>query len=337
MPEASIRAIDCHNHYTPSEVLAHLRSLGDTSPIPIERSEDGGERVQLDGRWFPVQPEQYDNDRRRRDLERMGVTSAVLSPTPWLLAYRLPAQSAAALCRRTNEAMAAAVASSKHGAMGIVPLQDPTEAAAVLREAGSSLRLVAIEIGCHVGDLELDDPSLAPFWDAAEEEGMPLYLHPVGSLHRLSRYYLANLIGVPVDTTIAGASLIFGGVLAKRPGLRVLLSHGGGALPYLLGRWDHGFEVRPEGHVHISDSPRAYLDQVYFDSVTHDPKSLRFLVELAGAANVVLGSDYPFDMAERDPVGGIRAAALGPDNEQAVLEANAVRLFRLPDSAGGDC
>ena len=145
----------------------------------------------------------------------------------------------------------------------------------------------------------------------------------------MSSYYLQNLIGIPLESTIAAAKLIFGGVLDRHPDLRIGFTHGGGFSPYQIGRWEHGWKVRPEPKVNISETgPRQYFGMMYFDSLTHDPLSLEMLGRRMGWDHVLLGSDYPFDMASTDPVAGVEAVEMSDADRAGVLQSNAERFLR---------
>jgi aminocarboxymuconate-semialdehyde decarboxylase len=162
---------------------------------------------------------------------------------------------------------------------------------------------------------------------------LPVWFHPdqrsIAGADRLSDYYMQNFIGIPLDSTIAATRLIFGGVLETFPDLRFGFCHGGGFTPYQVGRLEHGWGVRKEAQLNIKDKgPREYFSTMYFDSLTHDALSLELLGRRVGWDHVVLGSDYPFDMASLDPVGGVEAVGLGEGDKAMVLEGNAARFLR---------
>ena len=156
-----------------------------------------------------------------------------------------------------------------------------------------------------------------------------MLIHPnnVAGADRLRSYYLNNLIGNPLDTTIAAACLVFGGVMERHPKLKVCLLHGGGFVPYQAGRWVHGWQVRPEPKLNIKGSPQPYLDRFTFDTILHGRPQLEFLVGSAGAGRVLLGSDYPYDMGTGECVRQVRALAIADADKAKVLEGNALRLF----------
>ncbi len=210
-------------------------------------------------------------------------------------------------------------------------MQAPEAAARELERAVRDLGLRGCEINSNVNGKNLDDKALAPFYARAQELDVPIFIHPSGVPglnERLGAYYLTNLIGNPMDTTIAAASLIFGGVLKEFPRLKVYLAHGGGACPYIRGRWEHGWRVRKEAHANIERPPSEYFGQLYFDSLVHGGPALNFLAATVGPERIMLGTDYPFDMGNYRSVEAIDAVAGVTDAEKdLMLGGNAARLF----------
>ena len=156
-----------------------------------------------------------------------------------------------------------------------------------------------------------------------------MLIHPVnvGAAERLRSYYLNNLIGNPLDTTIAAACLVFGGVLERHPGLKVCLVHGGGFVPYQAGRWAHGWQVRPEPKVNIKQSPEPWIDRFYYDTILHSKESLAFLIGSAGPRRVLLGSDYPYDMGTGECVRQVKALSIAEADKATVLATQAWELL----------
>ncbi len=187
----------------------------------------------------------------------------------------------------------------RYAGLATVPLQDTELAVRELERAMQVKGLRGVEIGTHVNGRNLDEASLRPFFRAAAELGAFVFVHPMAVLapDRLSRYYLTNLIGNPTETAIAIASLIFGGVYDECPALTCCFAHGGGSFAALVGRWQHGYEVRAEARINSVSAPRAYLPRIYVDSLVHDDRAARFLIDTVGADHMMLGSDMPFDMA----------------------------------------
>jgi aminocarboxymuconate-semialdehyde decarboxylase len=286
--------------------------------------EYGGKRIGSALREF-VQPETI-----LAEMDKAGVHLALLSPWVSLVRYTAsPAESLAA-CQIQNDALAklAAEQPKRIAALGLVPLQD-VPLAVVELERLMQAGLKGVEIGTHVNGVYPGDKQFRPFWEACEALGALVFMHPVegGGRAELRDYYMWNVIGNPLETTIAAGHLILAGVMEAYPGLKVLLPHGGGALPYLRGRLDRGFEMRPEIKRAIRRPPAEYLKWFYFDTITHDPAVLRHLVEFAGADHVMLGSDYPFDMGNENPVERVRAAGLGAEAEAMILGGNAAKLL----------
>jgi aminocarboxymuconate-semialdehyde decarboxylase len=212
--------------------------------------------------------------------------------------------------------------------LGLVPLQHPARILESLDDAVLGRGLAGVEISSFAGDVELSDERLEPFWARAEELGAVVFLHPFGcSLdERLDRFYLANTVGQPTENAVALSHLIFSGVLDRHPGLKIVAAHGGGYLPFAIGRSDHAWRVRPDAR-QCEHLPSTYLRKLWFDTVVHDPAAVRHLVEVAGESQVVLGSDFPFDMGLDHPVEFVRSAGLDADVERGILGANAAALL----------
>ncbi len=212
-----------------------------------------------------------------------------------------------------------------------VPLQDPAGAAAELRYAVESLGFRGAMIDTNVSRRPLGDPALDPFWRAAMELGVPVILHPfvLEPVERFDQFYLHNLVGYPFETTLAACSLIFGGTLDRMPELSVVLVHGGGFVPYQLGRFDRGHAARPEPRSGGSGPASRYVRRFYYDTLTHSARSLCFLCDVVGADRLLLGSDFPFGMGDPEPVRAVRESGLDEDDVRATLGENAVKLFGL--------
>jgi aminocarboxymuconate-semialdehyde decarboxylase len=255
----------------------------------------------------------------------------VLSATPQSYLYDQEPALTAACAAIQNDQIAKLVAAHPDRFLGIatLPMQAPELAAAELRRAVRSLKLRGAMIGSNVMGRNLDHPELEPLWVAASELGMPLLIHPVnvGAADRLRSYYLNNLIGNPLDTTIAAACLVFGGVLERHPGLKVCLVHGGGFVPYQGGRWAHGWQVRPEPKVNIKQSPEPFIERFYYDTILHSRDSLEFLIGSAGPKHVLLGSDYPYDMGTGECVRQVRALSIPEADKATVLATQAWSLL----------
>jgi aminocarboxymuconate-semialdehyde decarboxylase len=231
-----------------------------------------------------------------------GLERRVLSPPPFTVRYWEDPRSGAELCRALNDSLAEAVTGHDDlVGLATVPLQDIDAAIAELERATRELGLVGVEVGTFVGDENLADPRLEPFFAAVEQAGLPVLIHPDFRPNpRWSDYYLINLLGLPVESAIALSNLVFAGTLDRHPDLRLCVVHGGGVAPYLYGRWDTGWQVRTETKLRISRPPSDYLRLVYCDTLTHSVEALAYLIRVAGPERVVLGTDNPFDVRDRD-------------------------------------
>jgi aminocarboxymuconate-semialdehyde decarboxylase len=191
-----------------------------------------------------------------------------------------------------------------------------------------------VEILSNVDGRDLDAPQLIPFFKAVEALDVPIFIHPskVAGVDRMKKYYLDNLVGIPLDTTLAAAHLVFGGVLEKCPNVKFCLSHGGGYVPYQRGRWEHGYEVRPEGKAVIQKLPSHYIPLLYFDTITHFLPALEYLVSSVGADRVVMGTDYPYDMGDATPVATVKSLKkVSAEDKKKILGGNAQRLFKVKE------
>jgi aminocarboxymuconate-semialdehyde decarboxylase len=263
--------------------------------------------------------------------ERVGIEHIVLSPWVPLLFYDVEAEEGLRRCRLQNEGLAR-MRSDRVSVLGAVPLQDPSLAAAELTEVMGSGSFAGVEITASVRGVYLGDPRFEPFWAAAERTGALVFVHPTtaGFDQPVFRdHYLHNLVGNPMETTLTAAHMVLAGVMERHPDLKVLLAHGGGAILTLRGRLRHGHEVVAAAGGWLSEPVDVSIRRFLFDTVVHDPALLRALVDTVGADRVLLGSDYPFDMADAHPVETVRAAGLSEEDEAAVLSGNAERLLAL--------
>ncbi len=252
---------------------------------------------------------------------------------PHTLAYDVDPALAQTFAAIQNEQIAAQVRANpaRFAGLATLPMQSPEAAAKELRRAVRELGLGGAMIGSHLGERNLDDPAFEPIWQVADELGALIFVHPHDAAlgPRTKAYYLSNLIGNPVNTTIAAASLVFGGVFQRHPGLKVLLAHGGGFAPYQAGRFIHGWQVRQEPKVSLKVSPEQDLDRFWYDTLTHSLPTLKSLIEWSGANKVLLGTDFPFDMGEFDCADRVKALKLARDDEATVLGGCAESLLNL--------
>jgi aminocarboxymuconate-semialdehyde decarboxylase len=273
----------------------------------------------------------HDIERRFKDMDAAEVDVHLLSVAPQTWLYGQEATIGVTASAIQNDEIARHVKEHPERFSGIatLPMQAPDKAADELRRAMRKLGLHGAMIGSNIGGKNLDDPSFEPLWAAAEELDAFMMIHPgnVAGADRLRSYYLGNLIGNPLDTTIAGACLIFGGVLERHPKLNFIMSHGGGFIPYQGGRWVHGWEVRPEPKVNVKHSPAPYLDRFLYDTILHAKAPLEFLISSVGANRVFLGSDYPYDMGTGECVRQVRAANMSAADRDIILGGHAAKIL----------
>ena len=271
-------------------------------------------------------------DTRLETMDRQGIDLQVVSHMP-NFAYWADRDLAEQIGDAANTHIADLCAQQPLRLVGLclVALQFPELAARQLENAMGSMGMKGAEIATRVNDMELDDQRFEPFWSAAEELGALIFMHPAGSTlgQRLARYYLSNVIGNPLDTTIALSHLIFGGVLERHPRLKLCAAHGGGYLPSYIPRSDHGYEVRPEAQT-IPHPPSHYLRRVFVDTLVYKPENVAHLVRELGASQLVLGTDYPFDMGEDRPLEVVSAVdGLSQDDRERIKSRNALQLLGM--------
>jgi aminocarboxymuconate-semialdehyde decarboxylase len=249
------------------------------------------------------------HDHRLADLDAMGIDIQMIAPPPPQCYYTVPLDVAVKATQIVNDGIAefCAVKPDRFKGFGSVPMTDGGEAAKELERCVRTLGFTGVQILTNVAGKELSDPAFAPFWQTAADLGALVMIHPNGftEASRLTRFYFNNVIGNPLETTIALHYLIFDGVLERHPELKILAVHGGGYLGAYPGRIDHAWGARSDSHGALPQPPTTYLKRIYVDTVVFTPSQLAGLVRLFGADHVVLGTDYPFDMAEYDPLGHI--------------------------------
>ena len=324
--------IHCHYYYPGADTL-----LGEHKASNPRRSDlhsnDITKRINRE-RHKTELPKLTDISIRLAEMERLGIDMQVLSPSPGHYNYWAPAELARDSAVAVNDRLCALVAEhpDRFAAMATVPLQDGQMAAAELERAVKKLGFRGVEISTNVNGKELTRAGLEPFFAKAEELGAVVFIHPAGTsiADRMGDHYFRNIIGHPLELTIAIGQLVFDGYLERYSGLKVCVAHGGGYYAAYPGRFDHAFGCREDCRTHAAKPPRDYMRNVYFDSLVYTDHQLRALVEAWGVDHVLLGSDYPFDMGEPDPVGHVLSVASFSDEDRAaVLGRNAARLFGL--------
>ena len=327
--------IDIHNHTTPAAYLEAVKRDPQRMGSRIETDSQGRQwLVQGNGKRTYVPPNAVDPELRLREMADAGIDVIVESIRPTQLHYWAEAATAVRVCRTVNDAIAedAARYPDRIVGMAMLPLQDVQEAIHELDRVVQDLRMPSVMIGTNVNDKNLDEAEFFPFFERARDLDVLVFIHPhdVTAAERLGKYYLKNLIGNPLETTIALASLIFGKVLERLPELKLCFAHAGGYSPWIRGRWKHGQAEHPTPKKALSRSIDEYLRLVYFDTVIFEPDALEYLIRTVGSDHVLLGTDYPAPMGTWDQVGTISGlGALSPQDKEKVLGANAASLLKL--------
>jgi aminocarboxymuconate-semialdehyde decarboxylase len=268
---------------------------------------------------------------RLKDMDFAEVGAQVLSITPQTFLYNIDGAMNETVAAIQNDQIAKLVKAQPDRFYGIaqLPMQAPEKAAAELRRAMRTLGLKGTQIGSNINGKNLDDPSFEPVWQAANELKALIMVHPtqVAGIDRLKSYYLNNFIGNPLDSTIAIASLVFGGVIERYPDIKFFFVHGGGFAPWQAGRFSHGWHVRPEPQVKLKVPPDASMATLYYDTILHARPQLECLLTLVGASRVVLGSDYPYDMGTFECARQVTALSISDDDKAKILNRIPLKLL----------
>lgn len=312
---------DVHAHYLPPAAV-DLMGQG-IAVVTLTNLEDRPRSITLNGMAVGATIDQLSSvDSMLEAMASAGVEHRVVSPPPFTYRYWSDPADQVALCRLLNDAHAELMRNDPEHftALCTVPLQDPGAAIAEYERATTQLGLRGVTVGTNIGGRTVSDPALFDFLSAVADSGLPLLVHPDFVANpRLGDYYLVNLIGMPTESAITMGNLIVSGTLERLPELRVCFVHGGGSAPYLFGRWDKGWDVRPETRRDTDAPPTQQLDHVFCDSLTHSPQALGYLVEVMGAENVVLGTDAPFDVEDPDPLRRLREAPHITDEQRNTI------------------
>jgi aminocarboxymuconate-semialdehyde decarboxylase len=323
---------DVHAHVIVPEIT---REAGGGEPWRprVFRDDTGAQVVETGGREIRAAISEFvDIDGILAAQDEAGVDRVLLCPWVPLLYYDAEPDDDLARARIQNDALAGLVRANpdRVAALGALPLQDPELAAGELRALMEAGMLKGVEVAASVRGVFLGDDRFEPFWDAAESTGAVVFIHPTTrgfDSPAFQDYYLWNTVANPLETATTAAHMVVAGVMERHPELRVLLAHGGGALMAVRGRMRHAHGFQPQAQAHLGESPDDSIRRFYFDTLTHDEDLLRELIDYVGPDHVLLGSDYPFDMGDARHVDTVRALALAPDVEAAILTGNAERLL----------
>ena len=325
--------VDMHSHVLVPEAAALVQPHVDLSKVPLAHFATDNTKALNRKQDADRRPNMLDVAVRLADMDAAGIDVQVIMPPPPQCTYGIPLDMGIKAARIVNAGLAsfAAQKPERFTAIGTVPMQDGKAAAAELERSMREDGMKGAQILTTINGLELSDPQFAPFWAKAEELGAVILIHPNGFTdgQRMTRFYFNNVLGNPLETTMALHYLIFDGVLERHPALKLIAVHGGGYLAGYSGRIDHAWGARSDVRGTLPQPPTTYLKRVFFDSVVFTPHQLHNLVEVFGAEKILMGTDYPYDMAESDPVGHLASAGLDERTFAAVAGGNSKLLFGL--------
>lgn len=330
--------IDIHCHYLNQEVAAKVAHLNPAQYEPSVCFANAMTREVNVKQMKERSAMLSDMEVRLEHMNRMGIDVQAVSPAPNQTYYWTEPGMGQELARAVNEKIAGLVAQwpDRFVGLGTVPLQSVDLAVAELEYLMKKLGLKGVEINPSVNGKELTASDLGKFFAAAESLGAVIFMHPIGYTDggRLMDHYFNNVIGNPLETTVAASHLIFEGVMERHPRLKIVLPHAGGYLAHYWARMDHAWKARPDCRTVLKKKPSASLEKFYFDTLAFDPEMLKHLIERFGADHVLLGTDYPYDMGVDDPVGFINSVAgLSPAERSDIMGRNAARLLGIPARA----
>jgi aminocarboxymuconate-semialdehyde decarboxylase len=333
--------IDIHCHVRCEKAARLVENNTDVSRWFLETSANESSREINRQNGVRTHAQGASPEKRIEDMDRMGIDIQAISPSPNQTYYAADPDLGIATARVVNDNLAdiAGRHPDRFVPLGTVPFQAPELAVAELDRLHKSLGFRGIEIATNVAGEDLSGERFRKIFARVEQLGMLIFMHPTGfpEARRFADHYLVNVIGNPLDSTVAVHHLIFGGVLDDHPNLKLVIAHGGGYLPAYSGRIDHAASARPDCCERIHRMPTEYLRRLYFDTIVFTHHQLEYLVDQYGADHVLMGTDYPADMGEIDPIGFVEGAAGLDDAERrAILGRNAARLLNIeiPAAAG---
>lgn len=297
--------IDIHSHVIPNRIVDQIALFPTEFAARVEGQGGARKVIHEQGYVYPLFDEFHDPEAKLESMDRKGIDISVISPAPPMFYYWADVDLALVTARLVNDGVADMVSfmPSRLRGMATVPMQHPDAAIAEMERVVRDHGFRAIEIGTSIEGAQLAEKRFRPVLKRAQDLGLFVFAHPyyVGAKSGLESYYLTNLIGNPLDTTVMLANLMYSGALDELPELKICLAHGGGFAPYQIGRLVHGHKVRSETRQSSKTSPKQLLRRLYFDSLVFDPQALRYLIDLVGADHVCIGTDSPFDMGDEHP------------------------------------
>jgi aminocarboxymuconate-semialdehyde decarboxylase len=326
-----MRVIDFHNHYYPPAYLEALRA--GSSAVQVTVDADGNPVLHYPGDYNVAVRGHRDIDYREQVLIEHGIDTQLITLTTPGTHVETP-QNAARLSSLVNDAFAEVVAAKKgrFAALATLPLNDPRASRVEFLRATGELGLPGAMLFSNVNGMPLSDQRLWPIYEAANDRGAVLYVHPTNPMDvdDMREYWLMPLAGFLFDTTLAAAKLVFSGVVERFPRIRWVLCHLGGTIPYLVERLDRGFEAFEECRANISRPPSEYLKTFYYDTVNFNPRAIELGIAFAGVNHIVAGSDYPHQIGSIPKMlESINALDISDADQGLILAGNAVRLLKL--------
>ncbi len=324
--------IHCHIHVPEADKMLQAlspddsgRKMVDTNPITKEINT---------ALQTTIMPKLTDPEVRLKDMDAQGIDVQAISTSPFHYNYGYDAEFARDTSRVVNDRIAEVVAThtDRFVGLGTLPLQNAEMSMTELDRCIDELGFKGIEISTNVNGQDLTRAGIEKIFARCEEKDVMIFIHPIGTSYvdRMDDHYFRNTIGHPVESALAVGHLVFDGYLEKYPGLKICVAHGGGYIPAYSGRFDHPYHLRDDCRTVISKPPSEYLKKLYFDSVVFTEHQLRYLIETWGPDHIVMGTDYPYDMAEPDPVGHVESVkGLSEDDKALVMGKNAAHLLGI--------
>ena len=329
------RCIDIHTHVVPEQFPKYAgRSLNLPWPSMVE-AQSCHRHVMISGKIYrTVSDHSWDIGKRINDMDQQTITRQVLSPMPELLSYWLPAEDGALLARFMNDSIAEMIARARDRFLGLgtVPLQDIDRAIRELEYLCTELHLSGVEIGSNIDGVVIGDPKFLPFFEAAQRLNAAVFVHalkPAGMDRLVGPAQLEQLLAFPGEIGLAAASMMTGGTLHALPGLRIAFSHGGGSLPTLIPRLEHGWNKVASLQQTMPKPPSVLARQMFYDDLVYDRDALKNLLRVYGASQIMIGSDYPFVIMDRDPVASLEALELDDATVRLLAQDNALRWLAI--------